>query len=439
MTVSRRTAILFFLLVAAWSSNAAAELTLTPALSVREEYNDNIELTRDNRIDDFITTINPSLGISLKTSILELGADYGLNLRFYAKNSDRNETDLTQAQRAKVDTTLTLLPERFFLKVSDVFERVPIEPRGQVAYDNYFANLTNTNRLTVNPYLQYPLTPTLVLNAGYTYNNLWYEDPIGDDSESHAVTGGITKQFGERLSTFVNYTHIWQQPKNTPKYQQKTGSVGASMKVTPKLSVNGMVGVNELDYGDVTVGYLFKFVDRLPNGNIRYQLVPVNIRNKSSSVIWSATAAYSLTDRLSLAVGASQSVNQSIYEGSVRNRSFNGSISYDAKVPVTLSVTHTEGKYELKDRRDKSTGATLSMGVPLTPNITLRIAGTYNHHNFDPDGEKVNRYGLTTGFDYALTSHATLSFGYTYNNSDSSLDDNDYSNNVAFVQAKYTF
>jgi len=426
-----------FLLVCASASSASAEFNLKPSLLVREEYNDNIDLTRDNRVDDFITTINPSLGISWKTSMVELSADYGLNFRFYLKNSDRNETDFTGAQRAKADTTFTLLPERLFLKVSDVFERVPIDERNQVAIDNYFVNMTNTNRLTVNPYLQYPLTSTIFLNAGYTYNNVWYDSPVGDDLESHAVTAGLTKQFGERLSIFGNYTHKWEMPKNTPKNDSQTGSIGASSQVTPKLMVSGSVGVTESDYGDIK-GFTIKRIVRLPDGTFLVLLEPVKMNRKTSSVVWNAQANYTLTERISLALGMSQSVQDSVYEGSVRNRTYNGSLSYDAKIPITLSVNHTESTYLLIDRKDKTTGGTLSASIPLIPSITLRLAGTYNHHTFDPDGEKVDRYGVIAGFDYAL-SFTTLGVGYTFNYSDSSIDANDYYNNIAFVQARFTY
>ena len=36
-------------------------LTLTPSLSVGERYDDNIFQTRDNKVDDFVTTITPAL------------------------------------------------------------------------------------------------------------------------------------------------------------------------------------------------------------------------------------------------------------------------------------------------------------------------------------------------------------------------------------------
>ena len=38
---------------------AHAQLTFTPRVSVTEEYNDNINLDRKNKMDDWITTVSP--------------------------------------------------------------------------------------------------------------------------------------------------------------------------------------------------------------------------------------------------------------------------------------------------------------------------------------------------------------------------------------------
>ncbi|CAG0975766.1 TIGR03016 family PEP-CTERM system-associated outer membrane protein [Geobacter sp.] len=436
------------LLVCAWASHAAAEFNLTPSLLIREEYNDNIDLERDDRVDDFITIINPSLGISWKTSFVELSADYGLGFRFYLKNSDRNETDITGAQRAKVDSTFTLLPERLFLKVSDVFERVPIDERDQVAYENYLVNMTNTNRFTVNPYLQYPITATLFLNAGYTYNNIWYDDPAGDNSQSHIATVGLTQYFGERLSIFGSYSYRWYRPEGDQTdsetgsfdYDSQTGTVGALMQLTSKLSLNGSVGYTSIKYKPVKE--LFIPVIFVPGVGL-VQVGPPFESNiapsDSSSAIWDIKTTYRLSDRLSLSGGYSQSFQDSVSEGAVKNRSAIGAISYDAKIPITLSVFHTRGKYVEEDREDKATGGTLSLGIPLTGAITLRVDGTYSYRTFEPDGEKINRYGFRTGFDYQIIPKATVGVGYTFNREDSNVDENDYYNNIAFVQARYTF
>jgi hypothetical protein len=423
-----------FLFAAAAAVPAAAELKLTPSVSLREEYNDNIELTRDNRIDDFITSVTPALGISWKTSILELSADYGLNFRIFAKNSGRNETDLTEAQMAKADTTLTVMPEALFVKLSDVFERVPVDERDQVALDNIFVNLSNSNRFTANPYLDYPVSPTLRLLAGYTYQNTWYDDPRGDDSEDHTATGGITKQFGERLSVFGNYSYRWHRPSRTLQYDNQTGTVGAALQLTTKLSVSGSVGQTFYRYEG---GVQRVRIPVTVNGTLGD--VPVPPR-ETSATIWNAKANYLLTERLSLGAGYSQSFSDSVTEGSARSRSITGSVTYKVvdTLPMTVAGFSTNSTFLITNREDRSTGVTVSAPVPLTPRLTARLDGGYTRFEFLPEGEEANRYSARVGLDYQFAV-TTVGFGYTWNRNDSTVDTKDYTNNIAFVQAKFTF
>lgn len=159
-----------------------AEFRITPSISIREEYNDNIFLTNTDEEEDFITTINPSLNLTYNTSILTLALDYGLDFKFYVNNSDRNQTSLSNTQRARLDTTISAYRDIFFIKIFDEYKRVPIDERRQIAYDNIFVNMTDSNTLLINPYFEYPITQTIKARIAYTYENIWYKEEEGDDS-----------------------------------------------------------------------------------------------------------------------------------------------------------------------------------------------------------------------------------------------------------------
>jgi len=432
--MKNKRALLLFI-IAAWifPAKAGAESSISPALALREEYNDNIGLTRDNRIDDFITSVHPSLAISLKSRAIDLSADYGFNLRFYAHNSEHNQ----MRQRANLATKLTLLPERLFIKVSDDYERVPIDQRNQVALDNLFVNLTDVNHLTVNPYLEYPITSTLKFTAGYTYQNVWYDNPIGDDSDDHSATAGLNKQFGERLSVNCSYAYRWHRPRQTNEYDSQTESIGAAVQVTPKFSLNGSVGYTEINYkDDIKTFFVLRVIS--PN-TIAVSSVQINAApSDTSSLIWNAQANYRLTELFSVGVGYSRSFADSVYEGSVKSDNLNGSVSYSGVVPITVSGFMSKSNYIITGREDRSFGAIVTASVPMSSRLTCGLDGTYTHYNFQPDNEKVDRYGFRIGIDYRIAI-ATLGIGYTWNLSDSSFPVRDYYNNILFAQAKFTF
>ena len=66
---------LFLLLT--FVSSATAKLDVNTSVGLREEYNDNIFLTKTNREDDFITSISPNIRLNYALSYLDLSLDYG--------------------------------------------------------------------------------------------------------------------------------------------------------------------------------------------------------------------------------------------------------------------------------------------------------------------------------------------------------------------------
>lgn len=460
---------------------AHAELKLTPGLIVREEYNDNIDLTKDNRRDDFITTVAPSLNALIDTNLLKLSLDYGLYFKLFAKHSDENETSLAKTQRVRFDTTYNPIRDILFLKVSDVYARLPIDERRQVAAGNDFVNTTDSNILTVNPYIVLPLTSSINFTAGYTYKNTWYDDPDGETAQDHTATGRLTKTFGERLSLYGEYAYRTHRPKENINvfttylrtvtagysvgdtfyvtnflplgesvqetgwngYDTHTGTIGAVLQVTPKLTLNGSIGKVYYRYKSGTLtGRIQYFIDT----DIVHEdeLVPQEYRPADTdSLIWNAQANYLLSDRLSLETHYSRDFTDSVDQGAFKRDSVGGSVKYSHAIEATLAGFYTNSTYETEDRKDKSAGGTLSAKVPLGASLAANVGGSYTHYKFSPDEiititEKVNRYTAQASLDYTLRI-LTMGLGYTWNYNDSNVDVNDYRNNIVWLQARLTY
>ncbi len=466
-------------MLASWcvAATAHAEFKLTPSLTIREEYNDNIDLTKDNRRDDFITTIVPSLNAMIDSDLLTLNLDYGLYFKLFAKHSDENETSLADTQRVRLDSTFNPIRDILFLKVSDVYARIPIDDRRQVGAGNDFVNTTDSNILTVNPYLVYPLTSSISLTAGYTYKNTWYDDPEGEDAQDHTLTGRLTKTFGERLSIYGEYAYRTHRPKENitttgefsstflgtiggvrvltipqlvsvtstgwDEYSTHTGSIGATIQVTPKLSLTGSIGKTYYQYEDgtlVTRINIYDVTGPLKNYEIYSQKISPD---DTDSLIWNAQANYLLSDRLSLNAVYSQDFYDSVNEGPVQRETVGGSIKYNHTIEAALGGFYTTSSYETEQREDDSTGATLAVRIPLGASLSGNLIGKYTHYKFSPDiitpvTEKTNRYSAQAGLDYTLRL-LTLGLGYTWNYNDSNVDVNDYRNNIVWLQARLTY
>jgi uncharacterized protein (PEP-CTERM system associated) len=399
----------------------AAEGKITPSVALREEYNDNILLAPTNTKDDFITSVIPSINVSYTWRILSLSLDYGLDFRFYAKHPEENLTSPTDTQAAKLDTTLSPYRDIFFVKVSDVYARVPIDTRKQTGINNYVVNLTDSNSFFVSPYVQYPLSGAVKMQLGYSYANVWYKH--GDSYYNHDGFGGIIAELSSSVTASINYDYLihrltgqevsspFQNIMVSDSYDRQTVSFAPAWQVNSLLTLNGSVGETWFHYKD---------------------------GHKENGPIGSAAVAYKLTNFLSLLAGYDVNYNYSVDSGTYKEEKEHGTISYLGKIPVSVDIFHKIDTYRELNRRDRWQGVNLSSSIPITPKITGRLTGMFEDFKFNEvETENGKRYSLDAAVDYAIKI-TTLTLGYTYNRNDSSIPSNEYVNNIVYIQARFT-
>ena len=126
-----RRVILAFLLLSCMNAAPlaqAAELLsrLHPYISLIEEYNDNMNLTPTNKIDDFITTVKPGIRFSNMDERAGVDLDYALGAVFYGKNSNLNYISHNASLNAKYLTSAHI---NFYLKESFIRSDNPYRAR----------------------------------------------------------------------------------------------------------------------------------------------------------------------------------------------------------------------------------------------------------------------------------------------------------------------
>jgi hypothetical protein len=409
--------ILGLLAVSLWGiSPCFADITFTPSLEVREEYNDNIFLTPSDEQEDYITTVRPSFNLTIDTRPLTLNFDYELQFRFFAKNPKRNEIDLREIQRANLESTWSAYKDRVFLRVSDKYARVTIDERQAVALDNVFVNLTDSNILNVNPYVEYPLSSTLSAKVGYTYENIWYESDLADKSENHFANVDLTKKLTARITTTWSYLFQRHIATITEDYDRHKANLAVQYQVDPRLLLHGAVGNS---------WYAFE-----ESGD-------------SQALSWNAGLNYLVTESLSLETGYSVDTSDSVDRGVFERKNLYGNVYYNGNIDVDIGAFRRIDTFKTLQREDRATGGTIGATVPLTGRMSMRLTGNYTYYEFLPEEgvstevEKVNRYGATVSFAYDY-KRLTMTAGYTHNKNDSDVDLNDYESNIVFLSAKVT-
>ena len=235
-----------------------------PYISLQEEYDSNIDLTPDNEIDDFITTISPGLRFStlgrsettgqyrLPSSTVEGASgfdfDYRLGLFFYAKESDRNYIGVdgtlnawyTVEQRWRFqlrnysirsqdsrepDYSSTALPGQSLLSTQRVLEpyfRNVLAPSAGYQFGrenqvsiNYVNNIYLAESSSSEDSMENYINPRLIywfdIKNGFSleYGLTLAEFDTSADFTGQIGRGRYTYRFNPRTSAFVDYLFQW--------------------------------------------------------------------------------------------------------------------------------------------------------------------------------------------------------------------------------------
>jgi hypothetical protein len=194
---------------------AHAEYRFLTALSVSEEYNDNIYLQPINRQFDYITAVVPSLGITYKAPLWDWDASFAYYYRYYERADFKDRT-----YAASLTNLTRIVPDLFFLSLNDTYNRVSLDVTRDFTQQSSFVNQTDQNTALANAYFTIHPGQRTSLNAGYSYQDIWYKDPsaIGQKQQTayaemyHSLSSQLTMTIGAR---FMNSHALISQPTPT--------------------------------------------------------------------------------------------------------------------------------------------------------------------------------------------------------------------------------
>ena len=210
----------------------AEELTVLPSMTVSEEYNDNVYLTRYNKLDDYITSATPAFTLDYKSAFWNWHLDAAYIYRYYAKGTRKEDN----TYNVNLSNRTTLIENFFFVDVLDTYSRVSLDETRDYTLESPFVNQTDENIFTVNPYLVFRSESRFTPILGYKYVNTWYKehnvvsyvgqpvstvDNIGYAEMMTDLSSTVTFTIGVRYTQDVNdvnsynKTDVYAGPKYT--------------------------------------------------------------------------------------------------------------------------------------------------------------------------------------------------------------------------------
>jgi hypothetical protein len=221
---------------------------LLPSLELSLEYDDNILLTPDNEIDDFIWHILPGIAVELPSRRYAIRLGYQADILRYMDNTELDTVHHQALADARVDFVFGLslrLSDRFL--ITDDFAGFPV-PELTQRVERW------ENTLDVGG--EYRLSERFALDASYRWFTVDYQDdPEFDqfDRDDHTVAGTLFYRFLPKTSLLgeVQYNMVrYDIPAVAADRDSDAWRflIGAKGDITAKTTVLAKVGWEWRDY-----------------------------------------------------------------------------------------------------------------------------------------------------------------------------------------------
>jgi hypothetical protein len=206
-------------------------ITLTPTVSIVAEYNDNIDLTGRDELEDFILSAVPGLTLSMQRPEYRLLAGYNFSIDYYADQTDLN--GVANRQQGFVDGLYRVDP-RLTLTFSERF--VYDRNTNIVSVGGIASGSGESWRNTVTPGLQWQATPLTTLGASASYTiQRFSEDTSSQDSDTYRAAVNVDHRFTPRLTGGLEMAVAYIDFEDDPSATTYTPRVGLEYLFTPTL------------------------------------------------------------------------------------------------------------------------------------------------------------------------------------------------------------
>ncbi|MBI5055402.1 MAG: TIGR03016 family PEP-CTERM system-associated outer membrane protein [Nitrospirae bacterium] len=433
-------------LLAVYESSSFAGVSIAPSVKLKEVYNDNLFLSKSGKEEDFITDISPGIMLTYNPNrAVDISLDYSLSLRFYRNHSELNDTSIRDTQH--VDLKSLVQPfDHFFINLTDFYDRVPIDVRRSFVTENAFRNMTDSNIFTISPYIDYPLSPSLLSRIGYRYSNIWYKAEEGDNSNSHSAFIAITKIFPSKTFVTLNYDYLAYRPQVADDYDRHQGSIAIKQQITHDFHIWGEVGKAFLDFSrastekasfwDIGADYYFNVLGgAYLGGSYTNSLSEANATTADPNLKQIDFETLQFSQIPLYTTPNKDSITKSV----TKRNQFDLFIKAGKKLKVVIHPYYSVDKELHSDNEDKITGATVDIDGKIVNKISWTLSGLWEKQKFLPDDERVRLYSAGYSLNYSLSQKVTASIGYGYNYRNSNIETNGFNNNIVWLEAKVVF
>jgi hypothetical protein len=214
-----------------------APLTLTPSLTVSEEYNDNILSNNRDKRHDFITGLTPGVTLTLEDPLYRLSLGYDFTAEIYARDPDRNAAfnrhnfALDTFYRVSPLVTLSLTDSFAFSTDTNLIAAEGVSTGRDRAWSN-----------TVTPGLSWQVTPLTTLRLFGSNTVQRFDNTALRESDVYKADVSLEHRLSPRLSGVVGYQFGYFDIEREDVTTVHTPRLGATYRFTESLTGSAAVG-----------------------------------------------------------------------------------------------------------------------------------------------------------------------------------------------------
>ncbi|WP_338663903.1 TIGR03016 family PEP-CTERM system-associated outer membrane protein [Pararoseomonas sp. SCSIO 73927] len=175
---------------------------VTPSLGVQFLYTDNLDQSRRDKRDDFVTSIIPGLLLSVDTDRIRGLINYAPSIQFHTAEGERNRVD----QRFNGQALITVVPDQVFLDLrgSGATQAASGGYAGQGNAVVGRNNRVQTNTVQVSPYFVQRFGGLGTVQVGYAFQAV--QQDLGGSGFGGGSSGGAFTPGGQRYFADQDFT-----------------------------------------------------------------------------------------------------------------------------------------------------------------------------------------------------------------------------------------
>ena len=401
-----------------------------PYISLKEEYNDNLNLTATNKLDDFITTVTP--GIKYSNMDKQAGADlnYNLGAVFYGKNSDLNYISHNASLNAKYLTSAHI---NFYLKESFIRSDNPLERQYfTTAEENKYMLGTQTERAiywrnVVAPTVEYQFGLDNRLGVNYRNNIYRTESAAVQDSREDFINPYLSYWFDQRNGISLQYGLTYGTFETEPDLTSHMANARYIYRLSPKTSAFMEYTYSKwsFDSSDSSVSSDSQFITNYdihtPAVGVAFVVSPTLTASAQVGYFWAKPNTGSAKDGVSYQADLANTDPRTTYILSLQ-----GGYTQDFFTSDNLGFA----------RYHRLTG---SLNHKLDRRLSIGCLGSLERAEFDVDDRSDTIWGIGGTASYMPLKWLTFALEVTHRERQSNIDLFDYTENRAVLTITATY